>query len=73
MITQAITTQAIEKIRVKIRTHEGFFTRIEGADAIEIFAEKDNSALFDELFKARPAISGNMRSSFTTHMVSRLT
>jgi alanyl-tRNA synthetase len=58
VITQAIATQAIEKIRVKIRTHEGFFTRIEGADAIEIFAEKDNSALFDELFKARPAISG---------------
>ncbi|MGB9157675.1 MAG: alanine--tRNA ligase, partial [Chthoniobacterales bacterium] len=52
VITQAIATQAIEKIRVKIRTHEGFFTRIEGADAIEIFAEKDNSALFDELFKA---------------------
>ena len=58
VITQAIATQAIEKIRVKIRTHEGFFTRIEAADAIEIFAEKDNSALFDELFKARPAISG---------------
>ena len=72
VITQAIATQAIEKIRVKIRTHEGFFTRIEGADAIEIFAEKDNSALFDELFKARPAISGKLRSSFTTHMVSRL-
>src|SRR5438876_2541888 len=58
VITQAMATQAIGKIRVKTRTRDGFFTRIEGADAIEIFAEKDNSALFDKLFKARPAISG---------------
>src|SRR5437763_7375001 len=58
VITQAMATQAIGKIRVKTRTRDDFFTRIEGAGAIEIFAEKDNSALFDELFKARPAISG---------------
>src|SRR5947199_2678246 len=58
VITQAMATQAIGKIRVKTRTRDDFFTRIEGADAIEIFAEKDNSALFDKLFKARPAISG---------------
>ncbi|PYL93545.1 MAG: hypothetical protein DMF14_00440, partial [Verrucomicrobia bacterium] len=53
-----MATQAIGKIRVKTRTRDDFFTRIEGADPIEIFAEKDNSALFDKLFKARPAISG---------------
>src|SRR5205814_9459871 len=58
VITQAMATQAIGKIRVKTRTRDDFFTRIEGADPIEIFAEKDNSALFDKLFKARPAISG---------------
>jgi alanyl-tRNA synthetase len=58
VITQTIATPAINKIRVKTRTHEGFFTRIEAAEAIEIFAEKDNGALFDELFKTRPAIAG---------------
>src|SRR5213076_1405770 len=44
VITQAMATQAIGKIRVKTRTRDDFFTRIEGADPIEIFAEKDNSA-----------------------------
>jgi alanyl-tRNA synthetase len=58
VITQAMATPAISKIRVKTRTHEGFFTRMEGADSIEILAEKDNGAVFDKLFKARPAISG---------------
>jgi alanyl-tRNA synthetase len=58
VITQAIATPAISNIRVKTRTHEGFFNRMPGADLIEILAEKDNSALFDKLFKARPAISG---------------
>src|SRR5438034_1986978 len=53
-----MATQAIGKIRVKTRTRDDFFTRIEGADPIEICAKKDNSALFDKLFKARPAISG---------------
>src|SRR5438477_4258313 len=58
VIKQTIATPAISKIRVKTPTHEGFFTRMEGADAIEVFAEKENGALFDELFKTRPAISG---------------
>ncbi|HSS18198.1 MAG TPA: alanine--tRNA ligase [Candidatus Dormibacteraeota bacterium] len=58
VITQAIATPAISNIRVKTRTHEGFFNRMAGADLIEIVAEKDNSAAFDKLFQARPAISG---------------
>jgi alanyl-tRNA synthetase len=58
VITQAMATPAIGKISVKTRTREGFFTRMEGADAIEIFAEQDNGALFERLFKVRPAISG---------------
>jgi alanyl-tRNA synthetase len=58
VITQAIATPAISKISVKTRNDEDFFTRTEGAPAIEILAEKDNGLLFDELFKSRPAISG---------------
>src|SRR5437016_8667869 len=42
VIKQTIATPAISKIRVKTRTHEGFYTRMEGAAAIEVFAEKDN-------------------------------
>ena len=56
--THARATPAISKIRVKTGTYEGGFSRMEGADLIEIFAEKDNGAVFDELFKTRPAISG---------------
>src|SRR5204862_8237704 len=37
VITQAMATQAIGKIRVKTRTRDGFVTRIEGADAIQVF------------------------------------
>jgi alanyl-tRNA synthetase len=56
--THARATPAISKIRVKTRTYEGGFSRVDGTDSIEIFAEKDNGAVFDELFKTRPAISG---------------
>jgi alanyl-tRNA synthetase len=58
VIKQTIATPAISKIRVKTGAHEDFYTRMEEADAIEVLAEKDNGALFDELFKTRPAISG---------------
>jgi alanyl-tRNA synthetase len=58
IITQAMATPAIEKIRVKTSTREGFFTRMSGAPATEIFAETNNGPLFDKLFEARPAISG---------------
>jgi alanyl-tRNA synthetase len=58
VIKQTIATPAISKILVKTSTHEGFYTRMEGADTIEVCAEKNNGALFDELFKTRPAISG---------------
>jgi alanyl-tRNA synthetase len=58
VIRQATATPTISKIRVKTRTREGFFTRMEGAAAIEIFGDKDNTALFEQLFKARPGISG---------------
>jgi alanyl-tRNA synthetase len=56
--TLAIASPTISEIRVKTRRHEGGFSRMEGANSIEIFAEKDNGAVFDELFKTRPAISG---------------
>jgi len=47
LITQAMATQRSMKIRVKTRTRMRVFsTRMEGADANRIFAEKDNSALF---------------------------
>ncbi len=58
VITQAMATPSIGKARIKTRTREGFFSGLPGAQAIEIFADADNSALFDKLFKARPAISG---------------
>jgi alanyl-tRNA synthetase len=58
VIRQAMATPTISKIIVKTPTREGFYTKMEGADAIEILAEKNNGRLFDELFKARPAISG---------------
>jgi alanyl-tRNA synthetase len=58
VIRQAMATPTISKIRVKTPTREGFYTKMEGADAIEILAEKNNGRLFDELFKARPAVSG---------------
>ena len=58
VITQAMATASISKIRVKTRTHEGFFTRMEGAEPIEIFGERDNGAVFDKLFKSRPGITG---------------
>jgi alanyl-tRNA synthetase len=58
VITLATATPAISKIHIRTRTHEGGFSRMEGTDPIEIFAEKDNGPVFDNLFKSRPTLSG---------------
>jgi alanyl-tRNA synthetase len=56
--TLAIANPAISKIHIKTRGSEGVFSRMEGASSIEILADKDNGAVFDELFKTRPTVSG---------------
>src|SRR6266545_5564301 len=55
---QAVATPSISRADVRTRYQHKFFSNRPGTETIEIFAEADNSALFDRVFKARPAISG---------------
>jgi alanyl-tRNA synthetase len=55
---QAIATPSISHADVRTRNRHKFFRDRPGTETIEIFAEADNGALFDRVFRARPAISG---------------
>jgi alanyl-tRNA synthetase len=54
---QAQATPSIRKVTIKTRTDEFFFSG-QGTRDVDIFVENDNTALFDEFFEVRPAISG---------------
>ena len=55
---QAVATPSISDVDVRAGKRHASFHGRPGTETIEIFAEADNGALFDRVFKARPAISG---------------
>src|SRR5437763_525009 len=54
---QAVATPLISNADVRMRYRHKFFRDRPGTETVEIFADADNGALFDQVFKARPAIS----------------
>ena len=59
VVKQASATPSISDVDVRAGNRCAGFHGGPGTENIEIFADSDNGALFDRVFKARPAISGD--------------